>query len=252
MKFSFLAKLEEQLATNKSAVLVTITEINFTGQEKQASAGGKIIISENKVYSTENVDEEVISALTDKIGDLSNITSPKLASYQLEKGEIEVFIEPIEDRPRLLIFGGGHVGQKLAEVASMVDFRVEVIDDRQEFANQDKFPTASQIYCQDFNSFLNGFKAQAGDYLVIVTRGHQHDYQVLKSVVSDDWSYLGMIGSKRKVELIFSELREENIANDRLKEIDAPIGLKINSETPAEIAVSITAALIAKRRGRDG
>ncbi len=250
MTLKFFSKIEEHLAAGKSGVLLTVIAADFLEETSDLQPGDKVILFRDEIQSNRRLKREVKDFLRNKLGDIDEFFSPGLESYQLPSGDrLEVFLEPLEQKPRLFIFGAGHVAQELARMADLVDFRVKVIDERKEFACRENFPRAEGIHSQPFAEFLRDYQARSGDYLVIVTRGHQYDYEVLKSVVREDWSYLGMIGSQRKVDLIFSELEQEiDLSRERIAKIDAPIGIEIGSETPAEIAVSITASLIKTRR----
>ncbi len=254
MTLKFFSEIEEHLAAGKSGVLLTVIAVDFSEETADLRPGDKVLISRDDIRASRKLDREIKDFLINKVGDIDKFYSSGLESYQLSSGNrLEVFLEPLEQKPRLLVFGAGHVAQELARIAALVDFRIEVIDERKEFACQENFPRAAGIHCQSFSDFLEDYQVRSGDYLVIVTRGHQYDYEVLKSVVRENWAYLGMIGSQRKVKLIFSELEQElAIKRERIDEIDAPIGIDIGSETPAEIAVSITASLIKTRRLKHG
>ncbi len=167
-------------------------------------------------------------------------------------GEVEVYIEPLGPIPRLFIFGAGHVGQALAHMASPMDLRVIVVDDRPDFANRERFPAAEEIRVQGFEKALQMAKFRPMDYVVIVTRGHAADESVLREVLRKNPQpvYIGMIGSKVKTAAVFQHLREEGLGEDQLGKVCAPIGLKIGGEKPAEIAVSILAQIIAHRHGK--
>jgi xanthine dehydrogenase accessory factor len=166
-------------------------------------------------------------------------------------GTLEVFVEPILPQPVLYIFGGGHISTSLAQTAHAAGFAVGVIDDREQFANRERFPMASEIYTSFEESFAK-LKPNASTYLVIVTRGHRDDMHVLGWAVGTEARYIGMIGSKRKVLSVYKALEREGIPAEKFERIHAPIGLEIGALTPAEIAISITAELIAERRGASG
>jgi xanthine dehydrogenase accessory factor len=165
-------------------------------------------------------------------------------SNQTARFEIE-----IPPTPTLLIAGAGHVGRALASVASQIDFKVVVVDDRNDCLSPTNFPGAHCIL-GDIELELSKFNINPWTYVVIVTRGHRHDAQALAAVVRSPAAYVGLIGSKRKIHKIFNELREQGMTRDQLSRVHAPIGLEIAAVTPAEIAVSIAAELIAVRRGR--
>lgn len=158
-------------------------------------------------------------------------------------------LEPVFNRARLYIFGAGHVSQFIAKLASMVDFSVSVVDDRQEFANSLRFPEADEIVVDDFIKAFSCLSFSGSEFVVIVTRAHSHDAEVLREALSKDARYIGMIGSKRKVRMIFDMLRESGFSDEAIAKVYSPIGLAIHAETPQEIAVSIVGQLIQVRAG---
>lgn len=154
---------------------------------------------------------------------------------------------PFLERCRLLIVGAGHVGQKVAELAAQVDFEVWVADDREEYANSGRFPAASRLLVGPVDTTLSGLEIDSRTYCLIVTRGHNHDEEALYHLAETPAAYVGMIGSKRKIKLIFDDLLAEGISREALSRVAAPLGLDIGSQTVPEIAVSIVAELIAHR-----
>ncbi|OPY72553.1 MAG: putative xanthine dehydrogenase subunit A [Syntrophorhabdus sp. PtaU1.Bin002] len=156
-------------------------------------------------------------------------------------------VEPVSIAPVLYIFGAGHVSQFLSKVAKMVDFNVVVIDDRAEFANQERFPEADSVVVEDFLKVFDNLAFTGNEYVVIVTRGHAHDAAVLEETVKRETRYIGMIGSKRKVRMVLQHLREKGANQKVLDKVHSPVGLEIHSETPQEIAISIVAELIQVR-----
>ncbi len=162
-------------------------------------------------------------------------------------GTLEVFVEPILPQPALCIFGGGHVSMALAQAAHGAGFAIGVIDDRETFANTERFPMAREIHTS-YEEAFERLKPNAASYLVIVTRGHRDDMRVLAWAVRTEARYIGMIGSKRKVLSVYKALEKEGVPVEKLERVHAPIGLEIGALTPEEIAISITAELIAVRR----
>ena len=156
-------------------------------------------------------------------------------------------IEPLQVSVALYIFGAGHVSQYITKVAKMVDFSVTVIDDREEFANTERFPDADEIIVDNFQNVFNRLKFTGKEFVAIVTRGHQYDAGVLGEALKRQTRYVGMIGSKRKVAIVFDFLKKSGFDNEAIKKVHAPIGLAIHAETPQEIAVSIVAELIRVR-----
>jgi len=161
--------------------------------------------------------------------------------------KMEVLLEPIFSEPTVFIFGAGHVSQQLAPIVKRVDFKVVVIDDREMFANRERFPEADEIVVSEFERCFDQLNIDESSYIVIVTRGHLYDGFVLEQAVKTDARYIGMIGSKKKIHALYQNLMEKGIMKERLDQVYAPIGIDINSETPEEIAVSIVAQLIKVR-----
>jgi xanthine dehydrogenase accessory factor len=162
----------------------------------------------------------------------------------------DTIVEPVQTCPFLYIFGAGHVSQYVSRVAAMVDFNVTVIDDRAEFANQERFPEAERVLAEDFAQVFDQLGFHGTEYVVILTRGHKHDALVLEQVMKKPTRYVGMIGSKRKTKMVMDYMRQKGFDEELLGSVYAPIGIDINSETPQEIAVSIVGELIKVRRGR--
>ncbi|MFY9740668.1 MAG: XdhC family protein, partial [Candidatus Sulfotelmatobacter sp.] len=148
----------------------------------------------------------------------------------------------------LYLFGAGHVALNLCKVAALAGFEAIVVDDRSSYATQERFPAAREIHALDFDQAMQKLEPNESSYIVIVTRGHRDDMHILRWAVQTRARYIGMIGSKRKVIGIFKTLQEEGLAADLFDRVHAPIGLDIGAVTPEEIAVAITAELIAVRR----
>jgi xanthine dehydrogenase accessory factor len=163
---------------------------------------------------------------------------------------LRVFAEPICEPPELVVVGAGHVGAALARLAGHVGFVVTVLDDRASFANPVRLPEAHAIRVGDPRETLAGLRPRRDRYVVLVTRGHRLDADCLEIALRMDLAYLGMIGSRRRVARIREWLLERGAPRDRVERVHAPIGLDIEAETPAEIAVAILAEMIATRRRR--
>ncbi len=172
---------------------------------------------------------------------------PRVIVFPLEDNQIEVLLEPIVSEPTVFIFGAGHISQQLAPLAKKVDFKVVVLDDREMFANRQRFPEADEIIVTEFEKSFNRISIDDASYIVIVTRGHLYDGLVLEQAIKTNARYIGMIGSKKKIKTLFDHLLEKGISQEDLNRVHAPIGIEINSETPEEIAVSIVAELIKVR-----
>ena len=173
---------------------------------------------------------------------------PKYDTGLVCGGALDIFVEAIVPPALLYIFGAGHVSVNLYQVARSAGFDVTVVDDRETYANRERFPEAKEVIAEDFELAMARLSPNESAYLVIVTRGHRDDMRVLRWAVQTPARYIGMIGSKRKTITIFQELIKEGLAADLFERVHAPVGLDIGAITPEEIAVAITAELIAARR----
>ena len=174
-------------------------------------------------------------------------------SSEERKGELvpwkkmEILLEPIFSEPTVYIFGAGHISQQLSPLAKRVQFKVVVIDDREMFANRERFPEADEVIVSEFEKCFDRLNIDPSSYIVIVTRGHLYDGSVLEQAVKTNARYIGMIGSKKKIRTLYQNLMEKGVPKETLDRVHAPIGIDINSETPEEIGVSIVAELIKVR-----
>src|SRR5438105_10675435 len=174
---------------------------------------------------------------------------PKYDSGLVCGGTLEVFIEPVLPVSTLYIFGAGHVAWSLYKVARIVGFEVVVTDDRETYANRERFPEARDVYADEYEQVMAQLAPTESSYIVIVTRGHRDDMRVLRWAAETQARYIGMIGSQRKTIAIYKELEKEGIAAEKLARIYAPVGIDIGAITPEEIAIAIVAEMIAIRRG---
>lgn len=163
-------------------------------------------------------------------------------------GQLDVFVEPVIPQPAAYIFGAGHISKSLSKVADLAGFRTVVIDDREMFANRDRFPEADEIHADEYESIFPKLPVNETSYIVIVTRGHRDDMRVLKWAVETNARYIAMIGSKRKVINVIRELEKEGVPANAFERIFAPMGFDIGAITPEEIAVAVVAEMIAVRR----
>jgi xanthine dehydrogenase accessory factor len=163
---------------------------------------------------------------------------------------MEVYIEPIEPSPTLYVVGAGHVGFHLARLAHEVGFKIHVVDDREKFANRERFPDAHEVITEDIPAWIQRTALPSHAYVVVVTRGHNNDLDAMRALAPRDVRYLGLIGSRAKIARIYDALTEEGMPADVLTRVHAPIGIDIGAVTPQEIAVSILAELIAVKHGK--
>jgi xanthine dehydrogenase accessory factor len=174
---------------------------------------------------------------------------PKILVMSSENRRMEILLEPIFSEPTVYLFGGGHISEQVAPLAKKVHFKVVVIDDREMFANRNRFPGADEVIVSEFENCFNQLNIDDSSYIVIVTRGHLYDGFVLQQALKTNACYIGMIGSKKKIKTLYEDLMKKGVPKEALDRVYAPIGIDINSETPEEIAVSIVAELI-KARGK--
>jgi len=164
-------------------------------------------------------------------------------------GQLDVFVEPVLPIPHAYIFGAGHISKSLSKVATLAGFATVVVDNRESFANRERFPEAAAVHAGEYEEVFPQLAINETSYLIIVTRGHRDDMRVLKLAISTPARYLAMIGSKRKVLNVIRELEKEGLERSAFEKIHAPMGLDIGAISPEEIAISVTAEMIAVRRG---
>jgi len=163
-------------------------------------------------------------------------------------GQLNVFVEPVIPQPHVFIFGAGHVSKSISKIASVAGFASVVIDNREQFANSERFPEADAIHAAEYEEVFPKLLIGSSSYIVIVTRGHRDDMRVLRWAVNTDARYIAMIGSKRKTIAVVKELEKEGLSRAAFEKIHAPMGLDIGAITPEEIAVAVVAEMIAVRR----
>jgi len=163
-------------------------------------------------------------------------------------GKVEIFVEPVLPIPEMIIFGAGHISTQVSKIAVVAGFRTTIVDNRPVYANAERFPEAEAIHSTSFEEAFEAIVPTENTYLVIVTRGHQEDENVLRWAAGTNARYIGMIGSKRKICTIADNLIKEGIDRERIERVHMPIGLDIGAVTPEEIAVAIIAEAIQIRR----
>ena len=205
--------------------------------------GGGCVEAEVWQAAREVMEEEKPRSLTFNLNN-----NPKYDTGLVCGGTLEVFIEPVLPPALLYIFGAGHVAFNLYKIAQIAGFDVIVVDDRESYANRERFPDAREVIADDFDVALAHMHVPESAYIVIVTRGHRDDMRVLRWAVNANARYLGMIGSQRKTIAIYKELEKEGIPAEKFASVHAPVGLEIGAVTPEEIAVAIVAEMIAIRR----
>lgn len=237
--FTHIQELNREKVPLMSA---TVVESN----QPDIRVGMKMVFAKNGQRIGTLGDPKLETEIETEISDI--LEQNRSGLYKKDK-TVSIFLEPIQPRPTLLIAGAGHVGQALCHIGSWLDFDIAIVDDRADFASKSRLPEADEIIIGDIAEELRDYPINHLTYVVIVTRGHQHDESALHSVVESDARYIGLIGSRRKIKLIFDDLLDVGIPIEKLKRVYAPIGLDINSKTVPEIAVSIASQLIQVRNG---
>jgi len=166
-------------------------------------------------------------------------------------GQLNIFVEPVIPQPRAFIFGGGHVSKGISKIATLAGFSTSIIDNREAFANAERFPEAEATYAEEYEDVFPKLPVNSSSYIIIVTRGHRDDMRVLRWAVNTQAKYIAMIGSKRKTISVVHELEKEGIPREAFDKVFAPMGLEIGAEMPEEIAISVVAEMIAVRRAPD-
>ena len=243
-------KLKKQ---GRASAIATIVECRGSSPQKQ---GAKMLVRDDgSIMGTLGggcMEADVVQAamMTIKNGD------PMTLPFELTEregglvcgGTVLVYIEPVLLDPHLVILGAGHVGRTLAKLARFTGFRVTVVDDRAEFANQENIPDAHDLIVHEFERAFEQVPVENGTFIVVATRGHNHDLDAVKAALRTPAFYIGLLGSKRKRALLRKSLADSGFSPTDIDRVIIPVGMEIDSVTPEEIAVSIMAQIIQKRR----
>jgi xanthine dehydrogenase accessory factor len=243
------------LEQNSLAALATLVEA-------QENVGAKLLVAETGERTgglgNAQLDEAVVSysrTFLDSRAEARTFKLEELGGDEQAGAIVRVMFERVEPEPRLVICGAGHVGASLARLSSFIGYRATLIDDRADFVARERFPdeaielVAAQSWTEAVRSNI-GFGR--GVSVAIVTRGHNEDEECMQAVMSTQPDYVGLIGSKRRTNIVLERLREAGVAEERLREIRAPIGLDIGAVSPQEVALAILAEIVMRRRGGTG
>lgn len=236
---SVFAALARSLAKGRRGVLATMIS---------TAPDGRTVLKRDWIEATSrsSLDREIVAAFADGTPRLAKV---RVSGRGCPATEDLLFIEPVFPPTRLVIAGAGHIGRAVARIGSFLEFEVTVIDDRRAFANRANLPDADTIVCGDIGAALRTMPISRDIYIVIVTRGHRHDTEVLRACIRRGAGYIGMIGSRNKVALMREEFIRRRWATVAAFDcVHAPVGLPIRSKTVPEIAVSIAAELVLARR----
>lgn len=237
----------------RTSAIATIVECRGSSPQKQ---GAKMLVRDDGTtmgtLGGGCVEAEVIQAAALAMEDRQPCTLPFSLTERegglVCGGTLLVYIEPQVPEPRLVILGAGHVGKAVAKLARFSGFRITVMDDRSEFANREQVPDAHEVVVGDFTKACDNIEVNAGTFIVIATRGHNHDLDAVQAALRTEAGYIGLLGSRRKKALLRKALDEQGFVEEEIDRVIIPVGLDIGSVSPEEIAVSIMAQVIQKRR----
>ena len=224
--------------TGKDSLLLSLLEPDKT-------IALKLIVDDNT--SVPEIQKEIGSTPFD-LHDVVRTTLHRQETRRIRFDERELIVEPVAGSPSLIIFGGGHVSKYVCRFASSIGFRVTIVDDRPSFANPQRFPDAVETIADNFTTVFDRISITGSSYIVIVTRGHRYDEEVLERAIRTDARYIGMIGSKKKVLTTFEHILGHGGSADALRRVFAPIGIDVGAVTAEEIALSIVTELTKIRR----
>ena len=243
-------KLTEAQQQGRAAVLVTVVAVEGSAPRE---VGAKMLVYQDGSTDGTVGGGAIEKAVVERCAQVLKDRQPALIEHDLGGlgmscgGRMKFFLEPYFAVPPLIIFGAGHIGKALAEIAHLLQFSVTVVDDRAEFATAERFPHADVLICDEYRKSFERLQLTPDSYIVIVTYRHLHDQEILEFCAGRPFKYLGMIGSRTKVSQTFKTLQENGVSAETLARVHSPIGLKIGARTPAEIAVAIAAEMIAVR-----
>ena len=253
MDLQFADKLRAALATGRPFAMVTI--VGTGGSSPQKPGAKMIVFKDGSIEGTVGGGAIEHRIIKDTLAAFAE-GEAKLVRYDLKDdagmicgGEMTAYIEPSGVGEPVAIFGCGHVCRALAPALARVGFRVTVVDDRSEWADEAGFPPGVHVVCKGFDEYLSSLDEGLDElYVVVVTRGHKFDYGILRHFVDRNVRYLGVMASRKKAREFLTRLEEEGVARALAEAVHMPVGLDIGSVTPEEIAVSIAGELIAVRR----
>ncbi len=238
-----IRRVNELIAMSRSCCLATIV----ASSRPDIAPGTTAIVFENGSFEGGTGEKEIDAALCQHA--LRALAEQKKQLIELIPG-MTVFFDIIAERAKLVICGAGHIAVPLAQFARRLDFAVTVIDDRPEFANQSRFE-GCEVIAEDFIAAIHNLQTNRATFVVIITRGHEHDAECLAEILPKTTGYIGLIGSRRRVRFVLDMLAGQGHSSARLREVFTPIGLPIGAESPGEIALSIAAELVCiRRKGR--
>ncbi len=261
IRLEVTAEVERALEGGPPVAVATVTDAGAGS----VAAGTKMLVRADATVVGSlhpSIDDHIRDAATEQLVMLPRVTAQALwvnagrgatdRRSQAAEGDTQVLVQLFESPARLVIVGGGHIGYALAMIGAQTGFEVAVLDDREDFANEERFAMADDVFAGDLGEGLDAMTFDAATYIVLVSRGHQQDEQALRHAVGRGAAYVGMIGSRRRTRTVLEQLLSDGFEREALVAVHTPIGIDIGAETPEEIAVSILAEIVMERRGGSG
>jgi xanthine dehydrogenase accessory factor len=250
MEGKIMGEIAKRIDSGEKVALVTLIDVNGSSPGKSGSIMG--VFFDRTILGTiggGNLEFQVINSAIEamEVGENREFEFTLAADGSLDMrcgGKVKGYIKIFQRRKKLIIAGGGHLGIDLYKLGRYLNMYTVVIDDREEYVNEERFPKADELLCGDIGEILTNYSLDDSSYLVIVTRGHLGDKSALKAVVGRKTAYVGMIGSRKKIVESYRDLLNEGINKDDLSKIYSPVGLDISSGEPAEIALGIMAEIL--------
>lgn len=245
MELKILKEIEKSLDKGTKVALVTVTEAK--GSTPSTNGDIMAVWPDRTILGTiggGKLELQTIEKAVECINKSANLE----ISYDLTPhselgmecgGSTKIYIKVFIPKPRLSVIGGGHIGAKLYELGIFLGFQVDIFDDREAFCCKERFPQADNLFFGKYTETLPDYNVHENTYIVIATSGHKGDKESLEALAAKKWAYLGMIGSLRKINGIFNELLEKGVSREILDKINSPMGIDVNSNEPAEIALGI-------------
>jgi xanthine dehydrogenase accessory factor len=258
MEIKLMIEISKRIEKGERAALVTLIDVEGSSPGKSGSIMG--VFEDGSIGGTiggGELEHQVIESSMEAIEEGKNrkfefelIDSGEL--HMICGGKVRGYIKVFGKRKKLIIAGGGHLGLDLYKLGKFLNMYTVIIDDREEYVNEKRFPEADEILCGDIGEILKNYHLDEGSYVVIVTRGHSYDKDAVRALAGRDSAYIGMIGSRKKISDSYIDLINEGVKREDLERIYSPIGLDISSGAPNEIALGIMAEIIKVKNGGSG
>jgi xanthine dehydrogenase accessory factor len=252
----FYSRLRASIERRQGVSLVTITNVSHKEQYisdiGQELVGNKLLVWPNgEVLYHFVIPEQAVDAIVKNAAQALEMRSSKAFTFQWEDCVMEYFVEVFPPPLHLIVAGAGHVAKPVVQMGKLIGFNITVICDRPQFATSEQFPWADEVICQPYMDYFGNLKMTADTYILLLTRGHKFDVMILRELLSRPAAYIGMIGSRRRISGVFSQLLKES-PEETFDHIFAPVGLDIGAQTPEEIAISILAELLKVKNKKTG